>query len=268
MMRIYEGGNAIAASTPVEQVDVPTVVNLAKLAIPTALLRGLQLNIGSAGFKIDAAGKPIPSGDIDLMVEASDVVAVFKTQDDAKDPVLAAKKAMKTYFEAKGIEANINGRNVSIGVQYQSKSGEQKTAQVDLMVIQDAAIVAPYHQHGPRGMYSDPTFKGQANFVLMSSIAKHLGLKFDPFGAKLVRRDTGELVGRTRDEVAKILLTPQATGDDLNSVKSIMAALANDPDRDAKLAQARSDAAKGLITLPESRTNNPADWFRNISKLL
>jgi len=68
--------------------------------------------------------------------------------------------------------------------------------------------------------------------------------------------------------VAKILLSPQATGDDLNSLKSMIAAMANDPDRDAKLAQARGDAAKGLITLPESRTNSPADWFRNITKLL
>lgn len=268
MMRIYEGGNAIPTSAPVEQVDVPTVVATAKRQIPSAILKRLQLNIGSAGFKIDADGKPIPSGDIDMMVEAGDVVATFKTQDDPKDPVLAAKKAMKTYFEAKGIEANVNGRNVSIGIVYQAKSGEQKTAQVDLMVIQDADIVAPYHQHGPRGMYSDPAFKGQANFILMGSIAKHLGLKFDAFGAKLANRETGEVVGRTRDEVAKILLTPQATGDDLNSVKSMIAALANDPDKDAKLAQARGDAAKGLITLPESRNSNPADWFRSITKLL
>jgi hypothetical protein len=268
MMRIYEGGNAIPASTPVEQADVPTVVTTAKRLMPAALLKGLQTNIGSAGFKIDAAGKPIPSGDIDLMVEAGDAVAIFKTQDDPKDPVLAAKKAMKTYFEAQGIEANVNGRNVSIGVVYKSKSGQQKTAQVDLMVIQDAAIVAPYHQHGPRGMYSDPAFKGQANFVLMSSIAKHLGLKFDAFGARLINRDTGQVVGRTRDEVAKILLSPRATGDDLNSLKSMIAAMADDPDRDAKLAQARDDAAKGLITLPESRADNPADWFRNITRLL
>lgn len=268
MMKLYEGGNAIPLSTPVEQVDVPTVVATARREMPASLLKGLQLNIGSAGFKIDVEGNPIPSGDIDLMVEAGDVVKLFKTQDDPKDPVLAAKKAMKTYFEAKGIEANVNGRNVSIGIPYTSKDGQQKMAQVDLMVIQDAAIVAPYHQHGPRGMYKDPSFKGQANFVLMSSIAKHLGLKFDAFGAKLINRDTGEVVGRTRNEVAKILLGPTATGDDLNSVKSMIAALANDPDRDAKLAQARSDAAKGLITLPESRNHDSANWFRNIVKIL
>jgi hypothetical protein len=50
--------------------------------------------------------------------------------------------------------------------------------------------------------------------------------------------------------VAKILLNPSAKGDDLNSVKSLLAALQNDPEKDAKLAQARDDVGKGLLTLP------------------
>jgi hypothetical protein len=123
-------------------------------------------------------------------------------------------------------------------------------AQVDYMVIHDAALVAPYHQHGPRGMYSDPEFKGSDIFIVMNSIAKSLGLKFDAFGAKLMRRDNDQVVARDRDSVAKILFNPGATGDDLNSVKSILAALKSDPRRDDKLAQARDDAAKGIIKLP------------------
>jgi len=46
------------------------------------------------------------------------------------------------------------------------------------------------------------------------------------------------------------LLNPDATADDLNSVKSILRALKDDPERDAKLAQARESAAKGIINLP------------------
>ena len=79
-------------------------------------------------------------------------------------------------------------------------------SEIDSNDIEDAAIVAPWHQHGPRGMYDDPGFKGSHNFMLMSSIAKHLGLKFDAFGGKLMRRDDNTVVGRTRQEVAKILL--------------------------------------------------------------
>ena len=262
MYFLVEGGNAIPTSMPVEQVDVPTVVATAKREMPQALLKNLQADIGSAGFK------GVPSGDIDLMIEAEDLVKLFKTQDDAKDPVLAAKKALATYFAAKGIEAKVNGRNVSIGVKYKGKAGNQGYAQVDLMVIQDAKIVAPWHQHGPRGMYSDPGFKGQQNFVLMSSIAKHLNLKFDPFGAKLLNRDTNEVVGRTRKEVAKILLGPKAREDDLNSVQSMMKALAQDPDREGKLAQARQDQAKGLLTLPEDIAPGTAAWYRKWSNNL
>jgi hypothetical protein len=255
MMHIVEGGNAIPDSNPVAKDAVADVVSRAKQLLPKSLLGRLQVDIGSAGYKVE-------SGDIDVMVEAQDVVELFKTQ-DAKDPVLAAKKAMEAYFREQGIEAKVNGRNVSIGVPY-----DGGLAQVDVMIIHDVDIVAPYHQHGPRGAYDDPEFKGQPIFILMNSIGKALGLKFDAFGAKLMRRDDNTVVARDRDAVAKILLNPGATGDDLNSVKSIMRALDNDPQRDAKLAQARDDAAKGLITLPEPVTEGSASWFRQMQNIM
>ena len=236
MNKLLEGGNAIPTSIPVAKADVAAVVAAAKKAIPADLLKRMQTDIGSAGYKIE-------SGDIDVMVEAEDVVALFQTQGD-KNPVLSAKKALEAYFRGKGIEAKTNGNNVSIGIPYKGA-----VAQVDVMVIHDAALVAPYHQHGPRDSYADPDFKGQPIFILMNSIGKALGLKFDAFGAKLLRREDNTVVARDRDAVAKALLNPRASGEDLNSVKSIMRALEGDPQKEAKLAQARDDEAKGLITL-------------------
>lgn len=253
-MRMFEGGNAIPNSNPVAKDDVAAVVARAKQLLPKQLLGRLQVDIGSAGYKVE-------SGDIDVMVEAQDVIDLYNTQ-DAKDPVLAAKKAMEAYFREQGIEAKVNGRNVSIGIPY-----DQGIAQVDVMVIHDVDTVAPYHQHGPRGAYDDPEFKGQPIFILMNSIGKALGLKFDAFGAKLMRRDDNTVVARDRDAVAKILLNPQARGDDLNSVKSIMRALESDPQKDAKLAQAREDAVKGLITLPEPVSEGSATWFRQMQNI-
>jgi len=253
MYHLFEGGNAIPTSKPVDQADVPTVIATTKREMPQALLKNLETDIGSAGFKT------VPSGDIDLMVDAEDVVALFKTQ-DAKDPVKAAKQSLATYFTAKGIEANVNGRNVSIGVKY-----PKGYAQVDLMVIQDVHVVAPWHQHGRRKMYADPNFKGAHNFILMNSIAKHLGLKFDAFGAKLMRRDDNTVVGRTMPEVAKILLGAKGKESDLYSVSAMIRALEADPDRESKLAQARQDAVKGLITLPEAAPMpGTAAWFRHL----
>ena len=238
---LKEGGNAIESSVPVPLDQVKSVVAKAVELLPEKLRNNLAKDIGSAGFK------KVPPGDIDLMIEASDLVAEFQTS-AAKDPVLAAKKALSEFLIKAGYESNVKGRNVHVGIPFNGG-----IAQVDYMVIHDVQLVAPYHQHGPRGSYDDPEFKGSDIFMLMSSIAKSMDLKFDAFGAKLMRRDNNGVVARNRDEVAKLLLNPGATGNDLNSVKSIMNALKTDPRRNEKLAQARDDAAKGLLTLHGDR---------------
>ena len=132
MKHLLEGGNAIPTSIPVAKADVAAVVAAAKKAIPADLLKRMQTDIGSAGYKIE-------SGDIDVMVEAEDVVALFQTQGD-KNPVLSAKKALEAYFRGKGIEAKTNGNNVSIGIPYKGA-----VAQVDVMVIHDAALLSLIH---------------------------------------------------------------------------------------------------------------------------
>ena len=260
LFTLYEGGNAIPDSTPVARDDVKTVVKTAKSLLPPHIAKQMQADIGSAGFKIQ-------SGDIDIMVDASDVVDFFKTQ-DAADPVKVAKQMLQKHFQQQGIVSTISGRNVHIGIPYQNAQGAKQIAQVDVMVISDAATVAPWHQHGPRGAYDDPDFKGSHLFILLNSLAKYYNLKFDAFGAKLMNRDTNEVVARTRKQVAKVLLNPGAKEKDLDSIKSIMAALANDPDREGKLAQARQDAARGSLRLPETTQPGTAAWFRQITDRL
>ena len=248
MMYLYEDGN-IFGDGPIRKEYVSGVVDTVQANLP----QGIKAipHIGSAGFKVE-------SGDMDLFIDATTLMKKFGVEDDKK-----AKEALAQFMAAKGFKTKISGRNVHIEVPYKTQQGPH-TVQVDLMVIVDADVVAPWHQHGPRGMYDQPGFKGASNFMLMASIAKHLNLKFDPFGAKLINRDTNEVVGRTRKEVAKILLGPKAKEDDLNSVASMMAALKSDPDREGKLAQARQDAAKGLLTLPEDIAPGSAQWFRQM----
>lgn len=248
MMYIYEGGN-IFGDGDIPKEYVKGVVDTVQANLPQGI-RAIP-DIGSAGFKV-------ASGDMDLFIDAATLMKKFDAADDKK-----AKEALAQFMAAKGFKTKISGRNVHIEVPYKTPQGP-RSVQVDLMVILDADVVAPWHQHGPRGMYDQPGFKGAHNFMLMSSIAKHLNLKFDPFGAKLINRDTNEVVGRTRKEVAKILLGPKAKESDLDSVASMMAALKSDPDREGKLAQARQDAAKGLITLPEDVAPGSAQWFRQM----
>ena len=279
MMYLYEGGNAIPTSQPVEPEDVPQVVAIARREMPPALLKNLKVDIGSAGYKKNDKKELIASGDIDLMFEAGDAVALFQTENNPKDPVLAAKKAMETYFVAKGMEADVNGKNVSVGIKYTTAKGGQGYAQVDYMFIHDVDIVAPYHQHGPRGSYDDPAFKGKHNFIVMASIAKALNMKFAPFDAHLVYRDTNQPVpdpvsgkpARTMDQVAHVLISPAASAKDLYTVKSMVAALEEyDPvNANAKLKQARDDQAKGLVTMPEAApTPGTAAWFRKMGHVV
>lgn len=218
----------------------------------------IQPHIGSAGFKV-------ASGDMDLFLDQDQVIQKAGTKDDKKDPVKAAKTWLaSTIAQTSGLQTSVKGRNVHVRMPLPDGT----FGQVDLMVIPNASGVAPWHQHGPRGSYDDPDFKGNAIFILINSIGKPLGLKFDAFSGLLLQRDNNEPVaGPDRDSVAAKLI-PGAKGDDFNSVKRIMQALAKDPQRDIKLAQARDDAAKGLLNLHEPVAEGSPNWFRNMQSLL
>lgn len=255
-MYLFEGGNVFNNTNAVARDDVATVVDTVRRELPGELQRQLIADIGSAGFKVE-------SGDIDVFIDEKAVIKHYGAE-DAK----GAKITLAQFFKAKGYEVKISGRNVHVDVPYQSKAGKQLYAQVDIMVIADAKRVADWHQHGPRGSYDDPNFKANQLYILLNSIGKFLGVKVDAFGGTVMRRDDNTVVADNRDAAAKLLLNPGAKAADLNSVASVLAALAGDPDKEGKLAQARQDQAKGLLTLPEAVTPGTAAWFRKMGHAL
>jgi hypothetical protein len=90
-------------------------------------------------------------------------------------------------------------------------------------------------------------------------------MKVDAFAGTLNQRSDNSVVSKDRNEIAKILLSPSAKAADLNSAVSVMKALEGDPDREGKLAQARQDVAKGVLTLPETAPQpGTAAWFRSL----
>jgi hypothetical protein len=252
MMNITEGGNVFPDVSSIKKEYVPGIIKKIQAIMPPGIT--IIPHIGSAGFKVE-------SGDMDVFVDAAAIAQYFKAKDDK-----VAKVELKKYLEAKGYTCALTGRNVH--VRMPTPGGTY--VQVDVMVIPNAAQVAPFHQHGPSGQYNDPEFRGGQLFIMYSSLSKALGLKFSPFEGKLVNRDTNEVVATDKDTVAKILLNPRATAADMASVKSIMRALANDPQKEAKLAQAREDAKKNppLITLPESAQPGTASWFRQLQTIV
>lgn len=240
-MKIIESGNVFDGTVDIQRNEVAQLKHNVTKLIP---FLDVQFDIGSVGFK-DA------SGDMDVFVDEASVIEHFNAK-NVKD----AKQQLAAYIHSLGYDVAIKGRNVHVKL----FDSHNNAVQIDIMVIPDSANVAQWHQHGPRGSYNDKQFKGASIFILMNSIGKALGYKFDAFSGNLKDRATNEIVAQGRDKIAKILLNPQATGNDLNTVSTIYAALANDPKKDEKLAQARADAAKGIISLPES-TNN-SQWYR------
>jgi hypothetical protein len=249
-MILTEGGNVFDDVTAIKKEYVPKIINDIQGLMPD----GIKIipHIGSAGYKVE-------SGDMDVFVDAAEIQQFFNAKDEKQ-----AKVALRKFIEAKGFQCALSGRNVHVRMPVPDGS----FVQVDVMVIPDASRVAPFHQHGLSGQYNDPEFKGGELFILYSSIAKALGLKFSPFEGKLVDRTTNEVVANDKDAVAKILLNPNATGADLASVKTILKALANDPRKEEKLAQAREAAKKNLLRLPESAPAGSPSWFRQIQNIL
>lgn len=249
-MKLTEGGNVFDGVSAIKKEYVPGILNNIQALMPEGI--SIIPDIGSAGYKVE-------SGDMDVFVDANALAKFFKTPDEKY-----TRLELKQYLERSGFECALSGRNVHVKMPVPDGT----FVQVDLMIIPNAEKVAPFHQHGPSGQYEDPEFKGGQLFILYSSIAKALGLKFSPFEGKLIDRTTNKVVADNKDSVAKILLNKNATAKDLANVGSIMRALAHDPQKDAKLAQAREDAKKGLIKLPESIQLGSPTWFRQLSELV
>ena len=245
-MILTEGGNVFDDVTAIKKEYVPGIIKEIQKLMP----KGVKIipHIGSAGFKIE-------SGDMDVFVDEQILIDLFKAK-DAK----AVRTAMSQFIAKKGFQTAQSGRNVHVRMPVPGGT----FVQVDVMIIPNAEKVAPFHTHGPSGQYDDPEFKGGQLFIMYSSIAKALGLKFSPFEGKLMNRETGEVVADDKDAVAKILLNKNATAANLASVKTIMQALANDPRKEEKIAQAREDAKKGLITLHEAAPEGTGFWFREL----
>jgi hypothetical protein len=94
-------------------------------------------------------------------------------------------------------------------------------------------------------------YKGMNRNVLMSSIAKVLGLKVGANG--MFSRTTNELVkgGQDPNYVAKVLLGPAFSRENLKNVESIYKALSNDPDREVKLKDFREYLAREGLQEPQ-----------------
>jgi len=112
---------------------------------------------------------------------------------------------------------------------------------------------------------SDPQseYKGATRNILINSMAKALGYKLNQISG-IADRETNELISDDPDAIAKMLLSPAATREDLASVERILAALKTDPRRDEKLADFRDHMARAGTPLDESIGYTDVNWMARL----
>lgn len=237
-MKLLEGGNVFkdADGQPltgrINQADVPATI--AWVEKVTGIEFPKERWLGSTGRKAT-------SGDLDLAVDLSEV---SKEQLAAHLSDFVSSQGFDPRdFVRKGGEVHLKtpiGGNAKNGY-----------VQTDFMFFPNLDWGTFFYAGG-----EDSQYKGANRNILMSSIAKSLGLKVGANG--MFSRTSNQLVpnGMDPDYVAQALLGPTATRENLKNVESIYSALANDQQKDAKLADFREYLKREGIAEPDLKEND------------
>jgi hypothetical protein len=241
MTNLFEGGNVFkdAQGQPVtqriKQADIPSTV--AWLEAVTGLDLSHDKDENGVPIKwLGSTGKKPDSGDLDLAVDANEITkAELKGMLDAwatknkQDP----REWCRLSGEAVHFKTPIQG------------DPKRGYVQTDFMFMPNLEWGTFWLGGGAGSAY-----KGVFRNVLMSSIAKALGLKASAKG--IISRQTEKVITMDPDQAAGILLAPQYKRNQLMTVENIYKALAMDPDRDVKLADFREYLSREGVKEPET----------------
>lgn len=241
--RLFEGGNVFkdADGTPltqrINQADVPATI--AWVEKVTGLEFPQQRWLGSTGRKPT-------SGDLDLAVDTTEAskeqLAQLLTDfvvSQGLDPRQYVKKAGEVHLRTPiGGDAN------------------RGFVQTDFMFMPNVDWGVFYY-----GGAEGSAYKGMNRNVLLSSLAKHAGLKVGANG--MISRTTNEPVSADPDYVAEILLGPGHDRNSLKNVETIYAALSKDSERDQKLKDFRDYLAREGLQEPQLKEND-VSWLARL----
>ena len=220
---IKEGGNIFPNSVSFDHAKIPALMKA---------INGVLAKTGSKAIPIGSGATPTKgkiSGDLDMIVDMDQLKQHFNMEDQ-KDPVI--RKKLRQVFDLAGFNTGQSGTSVHVEV-----PDGNETHQIDIMVVPNAETASKFHTHSiPQGS----KFKGVNKMIALAKLAKDKDMKWSPYKG-LLNRETDELVSNNLDDIAKRLLSPNASGKDLGSVESIMSALGKEAG-DALLADLRSGA--------------------------
>ena len=241
-MKLFEGGNVVPDAVQLEKANFSSVMDNLKKILPP----NMQL------YPIGSAGKKEISSDIDVLVDAKELMTAFPTKE-----LKLSRKALEDYFHNKGLFAARTGVSIHVGIPI---GNTNNVVQVDIMAVENAAAAQPLHTHD----YSDPTLKGGtlhamwADLANMSQVSGHLSLMMSPYKG-LVDRQTKELVSNDKDQIAKIIIGPTATARDMGNPTLMMKALEQYPEKYKAIKEKY---------FPEPVAEGSREWFRKALDIL
>jgi hypothetical protein len=256
-MNINEGGNVFKDSTGtpltqrIKQADVmPTVQWLEGIT-------GLDLTSekaadGSPVKWLGSTGRKADSGDLDLSVDAGEMskdqltqVLTVWTQKQKVDPARYIKKTGSAVHFFAAI-----GGNPANGF-----------VQTDFMFSNKPRWTQFVLSNDPASRY-----KGALRNIMLNSMAKSLGYKLNQNDG-IMNRATNELITDDPAQVAKMLLSPNATLADLSSVEAVMRALEADPKKPQKIADFKAHMEREGIPFDDGLVKENTELYTEYNEV-
>jgi hypothetical protein len=223
---IVEGGNVFADAEPFDHAQIPAIMKQINSVLTAIGARALPIGSGAT----PTAGKV--SGDLDMIVDANVLANHFKVT-DAKE----VRKQLRALFNQAGFQTGQSGVSVHVRAEVDGAAH-----QVDIMVVPKAETAQKFHTHT---IPSGSRYKGVHKQLALAALAKEQNLLWSAYEGLYTRGPDGKknsLVTDDIDDIAKTLLGPSATGKDLGSYESILAAL---PPERAEALKAKLDQDPG-----------------------
>ena len=231
---VFKGNNGEALTQRINQTDVKPTLAWLEQMLPGLDIQGNTL--GSTGIKPT-------SGDLDIAVDAAQLTKLQLTT------------RLQQWAQSHGFKPEDYVKQTGAGVHFKTPIAGNPAkgyVQTDFMFLKNV----PWSKFVLGAMPVDSQYKGRERNVLMNSIAKAMGYKLNQI-AGIADRNSNEIISDDPDQVAKMLLNKSATRDNLASVESILAALANDPKREEKLADFKAHMEREGLPFMESTDANP-----------
>lgn len=213
---------------------------------------GVAVHVVGSGYKprLDAEGNPVPSNDLDVMIDLPIAMKHFGTKDSS-----TTRKALAAYLNQKGVETKLAGVTVHSRIPMGGKF-----YQVDIKVVNKADVVSAFHRHDiPQGS----PYKGVNKQMMLNTLASSQNMLWSPDEGLYARDAMGKkanFLSDNLDEIAKYLLGKQAKGSDLGSVESILAAIPDEARKADILAKAKASSSWQAAT--PTVQEGSREWFR------